>query len=176
MSYIDKYAEFITHQRKCEKSSTIAENINFLGHVKSPVPHPLLKSNVIGAFASRTHDEWRQTLPSDQKDKPRMRSKNGGPVADINVDFHKLHPSAQKENLDAAHAAWDAHHLHPENDEKAAEHVHNEWMKRNPKSDYNAHQHVPYHQLSVHDKELDRKHVRLIKTLKDIHSRSPRIQ
>jgi hypothetical protein len=44
--------------------------------------------------------------------------------------------------------------------EKAAEYIHIEWMKRNPKADYNAAQHVPYNELDEVEKEKDRVHVR----------------
>jgi hypothetical protein len=115
--------------------------------------------DAIRQFASRAHEDWRKTLPAEERNKPRMRSKNGGPVADINVPFHKLHPSAQKENLDAAKAALRAVTNHGRDTESAAEHVHNEWMKRNPKSDYNAHQHVPYRELPEDEKQKDRDHV-----------------
>jgi hypothetical protein len=44
--------------------------------------------------------------------------------------------------------------------EKAAEYIHIEWMKRNPKADYNAAQHVSYDQLPEDEKEKDRVHAR----------------
>jgi hypothetical protein len=44
-------------------------------------------------------------------------------------------------------------------EEAAASHIHDEWMKRNPKADYNADQHVPYQDLPEHEKEKDRLHV-----------------
>lgn len=46
--------------------------------------------------------------------------------------------------------------------EDAASHVHDEWMKRNPKADWNAAQHVPYEKLPDGEKEKDRVHVRTI--------------
>lgn len=46
--------------------------------------------------------------------------------------------------------------------EDAASHVHDEWMKRNPKADWNASQHVPYEKLPDSEKEKDRVHVRTI--------------
>jgi hypothetical protein len=56
--------------------------------------------------------------------------------------------------------------MFPNNIEKAAEHIHNEWMKRNPKSEWNAAQYVPYKSLSDEEKEKDRVHVRtMIKLL-----------
>ena len=117
-------------------------------------------------FAAKAHEIWRKSLPSAEQSIPRLRSKNGGPKADINVPFAKLHPSAQQENLAAGHAALAAVKKHPRDIEKASEHVHNEWMKRNPKADHNAAQHVPYHELPEEEKEKDRVHVRTMQGLR----------
>jgi hypothetical protein len=46
--------------------------------------------------------------------------------------------------------------------EDAAAHVHDEWMKRNPKADWNAAQHVPYEKLPDAEKEKDRVHIRTV--------------
>ena len=46
--------------------------------------------------------------------------------------------------------------------EDAASHVHDEWMKRNPKADWNAAQHVPYEKLPDAEKEKDRAHIRTV--------------
>ena len=46
--------------------------------------------------------------------------------------------------------------------EDAASHVHDEWMKRNPKADWNAAQHVPYEKLPDAEKEKDRVHIRTV--------------
>jgi hypothetical protein len=46
--------------------------------------------------------------------------------------------------------------------EDAASHVHDEWMKRNPKADWNAAQHVPYGELPEAEKEKDRVHIRTV--------------
>ncbi len=43
--------------------------------------------------------------------------------------------------------------------ESASSKVHEEWMKRNPKADYNADQHVPYSDLPESEKEKDRRHI-----------------
>jgi predicted lipid-binding transport protein (Tim44 family) len=118
----------------------------------------------IVTFASDAHEQWRQALPPNERNQPRKRSKNGGPVADINVPFNELHPTAQQENLAAAKAAYDAVSQY-DNEEQAAEHIHNEWMKRNPKVDYNAAQHVPYSQLPDVEKKKDRVHVQTMKAL-----------
>jgi hypothetical protein len=53
----------------------------------------------------------------------------------------------------------------PDDIEKAAEYIHVEWMKRNPKADYNAAQHVAYDQLPEDEKEKDRVHVRTMMNL-----------
>jgi hypothetical protein len=53
----------------------------------------------------------------------------------------------------------------PNDIEKAAEYIHIEWMKRNPKADYNAAQHVPYDELPEDEKEKDRVHVRTMMKL-----------
>ena len=44
----------------------------------------------------------------------------------------------------------------------AAEFIHDAWMARTPKADYNAAQHVPFSQLPEAEKEKDRAHVRTI--------------
>ena len=54
---------------------------------------------------------------------------------------------------------------HKDDTESAAEHVHNEWMKRNPKADYNASQHVPYSELPESEKNKDREHVETMRNL-----------
>ena len=118
-------------------------------------------------FAAKAHEDWRKTLPANERNVPRERSKNGGPKADINVPFDKLHPTAKQENLAAGRAALAAIKKHPKDIEKASDHVHNEWMKRNPKKDYNAAQHVPYKDLPEDEKEKDRVHVRAMLSLKN---------
>ncbi len=54
--------------------------------------------------------------------------------------------------------------------EIAAEHIHNEWMKRNPKQDYNAAQHVPYQDLPEDEKQKDRVQVQQISGIIATHS------
>jgi len=46
--------------------------------------------------------------------------------------------------------------------ERAASYVHDRWMERNPKADWNAHQHVPYEELPEEEKQKDRLHVQMI--------------
>ena len=120
----------------------------------------VLAENAVTQFASSAHEEWRRSLPPKEQNEPRIRSKNGGPKADINVPFEELHPTAQQENLAAGRAAAEAVTKFPDDMEKAAEYIHIQWMKRNPKADYNAAQHVPYDELPEDEKEKDRVHVR----------------
>lgn len=49
--------------------------------------------------------------------------------------------------------------------EAAAHDIHAAWMARNPKSDWNAAQHVPYEQLPESEKEKDRAQARLVQRL-----------
>ena len=122
------------------------------------------KSNHITQFASNAHEEWRRNFdPTGTK--PRIKKNSDGTEGDINVPFADLHPDWQKENLAAAHAAHRAVKHFGRDMEKAAEYVHNEWMKRNPKADYNAAQHVPYDDLPQDEKEKDRVHVRTMMQL-----------
>ena len=126
-----------------------------------------INEDPVTQFASLAHKEWRKTLPPNERNVPRIRSKNGGPEADINVSFAKLHPTAQQENLAAGQAALQAVKQFPndEDEEKAAEFIHIQWMRRNPKADYNAAQHLPYNQLPEDEKEKDRVHVRTMKKI-----------
>ena len=127
---------------------------------------PIFESQTdpITQFASNAHEEWRRNFdPTGTK--PRIKKNSDGTEGDINVPFEKLHPDWKKENLAAGHAAHHAVKHFGRDMEKAAEHVHNEWMKRNPKADYNAAQHVPYDDLSDDEKEKDRVHVRTMMRL-----------
>ena len=125
----------------------------------------ILAENAVQQFASAAHEKWRRSLPPNEQNVPRIRRKNGGPKADINVPFDQLHPTAQQENLAAGIAAEQAVKKFPNDIEKAAEYIHIEWMKRNPKDDYNAAQHKPYDQLPEIEKEKDRVHVRTMMKL-----------
>ena len=130
---------------------------------------PLFESQTdpITKFASNAHEEWRKNFdPTGTK--PRVKKNSDGTEGDINVPFEKLHPDWKKENLAAGHAAHHAVKHFGRDMETAAEHVHNEWMKRNPKADYNAAQHVPYEQLPDDEKEKDRVHVRTMMKLLEI--------
>ena len=115
-------------------------------------------------FASKAHEEWRQSYdPTGTK--PRIKKNSDGTEGDINVPFDKLHPDWQKENLAAGQAALAAIKKFPNDVESAAAYIHDEWMKRNPKGDWNAAQHVPYDQLPEPEKEKDRVHVRTMQQM-----------
>jgi CO/xanthine dehydrogenase Mo-binding subunit len=123
-----------------------------------------LAENAVTQFASAAHEEWRKNFdPSGTKS--RIKKNSDGTEGDINVPFNKLHPDWKKENLAAGQAAAAAVSKFPDDIEKAAEYIHIEWMKRNPKADYNAAQHVPYDQLPEDEKEKDRVHVRTMMEL-----------
>lgn len=51
------------------------------------------------------------------------------------------------------------------NMERAAADIHDAWMSRNPKQDWNAAQHVAYEELPEEEKEKDRAHVRLVQSV-----------
>jgi len=124
----------------------------------------VLTENAITQFASLAHDAWRRNFdPTGTKE--RVKKNSDGSEGDINVPFDKLHPDWQRENLAAGAAAAEAVANFPDDIEKAAEHIHIEWMKRNPKADYNASQHVPYEELPEDEKEKDRVHVRTMMKL-----------
>ena len=115
-------------------------------------------------FASSAHEEWRRNFdPTGTKE--RIKKNSDGTEGNINVPFEKLHPDWQRENLAAGKAAAEAVSKFPNNIEHAAEYIHIGWMKRNPKADYNAAQHVPYDQLPEDEKEKDRVHVRTMMKL-----------
>jgi hypothetical protein len=124
----------------------------------------VLTENAISQFASSAHDEWRRNFdPTGTKE--RVKKNSDGSEGNINVPFDKLHPDWQRENLAAGKAAAEAVIEFPNDIEKAAEYIHIEWMKRNPKADYNAAQHVPYDELPEDEKEKDRVHVRTMMKL-----------
>ena len=124
----------------------------------------VLTENAITQFASAAHDEWRRNFdPTGTKE--RVKKNSDGSEGNINVPFEKLHPDWQRENLAAGRAAAEAVTKFPDDMEKAAEYIHIQWMKRNPKADYNAAQHVPYDELPEDEKEKDRVHVRTMMKL-----------
>jgi hypothetical protein len=124
----------------------------------------VLTENAITQFASSAHEEWRRNFdPTGTKE--RVKKNSDGSEGNINVPFEKLHPDWQRENLAAGQAAAEAVTKFSNDIEKDAEYIHIEWMKRNPRADYNAAQHVPYDQLSEIEKEKDRVHVRTMMKL-----------
>jgi hypothetical protein len=124
----------------------------------------VLTENAITQFASSAHEEWRRNFdPTGTKE--RVKKNSDGSEGNINVPFEKLHPDWQRENLAAGQAAAQAVTKFSNDIEKAAEYIHIEWMKRNPRADYNAAQHVPYDQLPEIEKEKDRVHVRTMMKL-----------
>ncbi len=123
-----------------------------------------INEDPITQFASSAHEEWRRNFdPTGTK--PRIKKNSDGSEGDINQPFDKIHPDWQRENLAAGKAAADAVAKFSTDMEKAAEYIHIEWMKRNPKAEYNASQHVPYDQLPEDEKEKDRVHVRTMMKL-----------
>jgi hypothetical protein len=122
---------------------------------------------VVRQFASKAHEDWRKGFEKREGVGAKRPKKNPvtGKEENINVPFDKLHPHWQKENLAAGKAALMAIRKHRNDTEAASEHVHNEWMKRNPKADYNAAQHVPYNELPEVEKAKDREHVTTMRTL-----------
>jgi hypothetical protein len=135
----------------------IMNTINIRKHIN-------LLEGAVTQFASMAHEEWRKNFdPTGSKE--RIKKNSDGSEGNINVPFEKLHPDWQKENLAAGRAAEDAVKKFPDDIEQAAEYIHIEWMKRNPKADYNAAQHVAYDQLPEDEKEKDRVHVRTMMKL-----------
>ena len=123
-----------------------------------------INEDPVTQFASSAHEEWRKNYdPTGTK--PRIKKNSDGSEGDINQPFNKIHPDWQRENLAAGQAALQAVKQFPNDEEKAAEFIHIQWKKRNPRADYNAAQHVPYEQLPEEEKEKDRVHVRTMKQL-----------
>lgn len=123
------------------------------------------ESQALEQFASDLHEIWRAgwIKQNNGESVPRMKKGSSGEQVDINVPFAQLDPAWRKENEEAAKAALQAVKQFPEDEEAAADFIHQEWMKRNPKGDWNAAQHVPYDALSEEEKEKDRVHYRNMK-------------
>ena len=124
----------------------------------------LESDNLFNQFGSWAHDEWRKGWEK-QKGGPRIKKNSDGTEADINVPFNELHPDWKKENLAAGKAALEAVTKFPEDEEQGSDYIHQQWMSRNPKQEWNAAQHVPYNQLPEPEKEKDRVHYRVMKQL-----------
>lgn len=118
-------------------------------------------------FASDLHEIWRAgwIKQNNGESVPRMKKGSTGEQVDINVTFAELDPSWRKENEEAAKAALMSVKQFPDDEEAAAEYIHREWMKRNPKGEWNAAQHVPYQSLPEEEKEKDRVHYRNMREL-----------
>ena len=135
-----------------------------MSDMEEGVAEDSLNEDPVIQFASKAHNEWRKNFdPTGTKE--RIKKNSDGTEGNINVPFEELHPDWKKENLAAGQAAMMAVKRFPNNIEQAAEYIHNEWMKRNPKADYNAAQHVAYDQLPEDEKEKDRVHVRTMMAL-----------
>lgn len=120
--------------------------------------------DLVNRFGSWAHEEWRKGWEKQQGG-PRIKKNSDGTEGDINVPFDKLHPDWKKENLAAGQAALEAINKFPEDEEAGSDYIHQKWMERNPKQDWNASQHVSYDQLSEPEKEKDRVHYRVMKKL-----------
>lgn len=136
--------------------------------------------HLVGQMAAQLHDDWRkprlQSGTHGQPDavyEPRMKPSglDDGQEVDIAQHYSKLTPKWQSENKAAAQTAIslvrnamqsgkNAQSLSSGPDlEALSSAVHDAWMQRNPKADYNAAQHVPYASLPEEEKQKDRDHV-----------------
>lgn len=143
------------------------KDLKVLGEIYSRIYLENNKPNALEKFASNLHEIWRNgwIKQNGGKSLPRMKKGSTGKDVDINVPFSNLDPAWRKENEQAAEAAFQAVNKFPNDEESAANFIHQEWMKRNPKGDWNAAQHVPYESLPEEEKEKDRVHVRSMKSL-----------
>lgn len=135
---------------------------------------------IVAQMASELHDDWRKGRlkggthgSPDAIYEPRMKPSglDDGKEIDITQGYHKLTPKWQAENKAAAQVAVvllrqalasgkTLESLTRGQDlEMLADRVHEAWMQRNPKADYNAAQHVPYSNLPEPEKQKDRDHV-----------------
>jgi hypothetical protein len=133
-----------------------------------------LKENVdplVNKMAAMLHDDWRKSRlksgthgQEDAVYDPRMKDDGAGGQIDIAQHYDKLTPKWQAENKAAAETAINLVRNAMQkggnlNIEQLANEVHEAWMSRNPKADYNAAQHVPYSSLPEPEKQKDRDHV-----------------
>jgi len=143
------------------------------------IPDPIPTGDAIYDLAAVLHRDWRILYEADPKtegdrreDGKKIRMKDyknaeGMVIGKVNINdtFDKIKHTWREENLAAAKAALQAVRLFPHfwESDRAAAFVHDEWMTRTVKQDYNAHQFKPFHELSKLDKEKDRVHVRTAK-------------
>lgn len=135
---------------------------------------------LVDRMAGMLHDEWRRgRLKSgthgqpDAVYEPRMKPSglDDGREIDIAQAYDRLTPKWQAENKAAAAVAlWlvrremstgvglEEMRSGPGLERLAAD-VHEAWMQRNPRADYNAAQHVPYASLPEAEKQKDRDQV-----------------
>ena len=142
-------------------------DFKLIGEMYSQMYNENNEANALERFASDLHEVWRNgwIKQNNGQSVPRMKKGSTGEQVDINVPFANLDPAWRKENEEAAKAALQAVKQFPNDEEAAANFIHQEWMKRNPKGDWNAAQHVPYQSLSEEEKEKDRVHFRSMKSL-----------
>jgi hypothetical protein len=138
------------------------------------------EDHLVRAMASQLHDDWRKGRlksgthgQADAAYEPRMKPSglDDGQEVDIAQHYEKLTPKWQGENKAAAETALglvrqatgsgkSLRQLSSGADlETLADKVHQAWMQRNPKADYNAAQHVPYVSLPEEEKQKDRDHI-----------------
>lgn len=127
---------------------------------------PDTKNLIISQFATGAHDIWRRNFDAHYcnfniPSKPCFMKNPDGTESNINVHFTQLPPLWQKEHLaigeTTLYAISDEYqasqkHTGKEFIEIAAEYIHSEWMKRNPKQEHTAALHVPYDTLSEREK------------------------
>jgi ribosomal protein L37AE/L43A len=136
--------------------------------------------HLVRTMASSLHDDWRKGRltsgthgQADAVYEPRVKPSglDDGQDVDIAQHYDKLTPKWQAENKAAASAAISLVRQAVASGsslqqlssgsgmEVLADKVHQAWMQRNPKADYNAAQHVPYASLPEDEKQKDRNHV-----------------
>ena len=112
-------------------------------------------TKVIRAVAAKLHEGWRADFQAKNPGQTRIKKNSDGTSGDINQPFETIHPDWQKENIDAAVSALKAIDLYPNDRRKAADVIHEDWMVRNPKADWNSHLHVPFEDLPENEQAKD---------------------
>lgn len=115
------------------------------------------ENTAVNGMASQLHEEWRKNWEKNNGvGTPRMKGSEN-----INVPFEQLSSQWQKDNLEAAKAAYDAVTQFPNDREKGAEYIHIKWLERNG-SWAPENQKLPYEQLSEDEKDKDRLHYNMM--------------